>query len=74
MKKFFIRIDMFLNYALGGNKNETISSRLGRKIERDGCLPCKLFCRIFLLPLGIIFNKNAFRHCRESIQEEHRNG
>lgn len=61
--------DVQLNKLLGGNKGETISSRLGRHINRDGCILCKVFCRLILLPLGAVLNKD-YRHCKKSIQTE----
>ena len=70
-----IGFDAWVNYKLlNGNEGETISSRLGRYIERDNSIKSfasKVFCRTILLPLGIIFD-NSWKHCRESIQEEHR--
>lgn len=69
---WFLKFDKQVNhYLLGGNKGETISSRLGRHIKYRNCNWCKLFCRGFLWILGpIAKNKNWFRHCKESIQSE----
>lgn len=56
--------DIQLNEFLGGTKGETISSRLGRHINRDGCILCKVFCRVPLIFLG-------WKHCKKSIQDEY---
>jgi len=70
--KLLLKADKWINYViLRGNKGEYISSRLGRHIKRDDCFACKFFCRVILLPLGLIFNKNPFRHCVESIQTKY---
>lgn len=65
------RADVWLNEKLGGNKGETISSRLGRHIENRNCWPCRIFCRTVLLPLGILLDRD-FKHCRKSINEKYR--
>ncbi|MDA3832505.1 MAG: hypothetical protein PF495_03835 [Spirochaetales bacterium] len=61
---FLIRADMWLNYHAGGNRGETISSRWGRRVVRDQCLLCKIFCRTILLPLGL-------KHCVKHIQAKY---
>ena len=66
-------ISSWINYnLLNGNKGETVSSRLGRKIERDNCFTCRVFCRTFLLVLAVIFRNKDLKHCRDSIQEQFR--
>ena len=72
-KAKFIEVDIYFNYYwFNGNKGETISSRLGRRIKYYNCYPCKLFCRGILWVLGpFANNKNWFRHCKESIQKEY---
>lgn len=73
--KKLIQFDIWVNYKLlNGKEGETISSRLGRYIERDNSIKSwasKIFCRTVLLPLGILFD-GSWKHCRESITEEHR--
>ncbi len=58
-----------------GNKGETVSSRLGRVIERDDCFVCtwsaKIFCRLGLAPLAWILGQGS-HHCVKSIQPEFR--
>lgn len=70
---FLIGLDIKINETLGGNKGETISSRLGRYIE-DKSKPARawlsrIFCRTVLLPLGLLIDK-SFTHCRDNIQDE----
>ena len=69
------RTDIWLNEKLGGNKGETISSRLGRYIE-DSSRPlrgwvARVFCRTVLLPLGLLLDNN-WKHCRKSINEKYK--
>ena len=64
------RLDIWINVHLfGGYKGETISSRLGRHIKRDGCLACKIFCRVVLIPLSILLKligiQKTWKHCVE---------
>ena len=67
------KLDVQANYKLlNGNEGETISSRLGRKIERDDCVSCRVFCRVVLFPLAVLLRNKHFKHCRDSIQEEYR--
>lgn len=74
--KKLIQFDKWVNYKiLNGNEGETISSRLGRYIERDNGPKSwwsRLFCRTVLLPLGIIMRNEDWKHCRDSIQEKYR--
>jgi len=67
-----LELDKWVNHELlKGNEGETISSRLGRKIEREDCFWCRFFCRVSLLPLAIFFEQGG-KHCRRSIQNEYR--
>lgn len=65
MKEYFwkllVSLDQPVNALLGGNPDETISSRLG-KGERRGCRVCRFFCRIL-----DILEKD---HCALSIEED----
>lgn len=76
MWQWFLDLDIQLNEFLGGNKGETISSRLGRKIEDKNCWTCRIFCRVYLIPVSIILWLRGkgfhWKHCREYIQEEYR--
>ena len=72
MKKYFwnllISIDQLVNTIFWGDPDETISSRLGRKLmqKREGCCKWrKRLCKIlsFLDPAD-------GNHCVESIEEE----
>lgn len=57
-----ISIDQLFNTILGGFPDETLSSRMGKKVRNKECVMCKLICRILNL-----FDKN---HCEKSIEEE----
>lgn len=75
MFKKLLECDIWLNEKLGGNKGETISSRLGRYIE-DKSEPvrgwmARIFCRTVLLPLGLLLD-NSWKHCRESINQKYK--
>lgn len=62
----------FLNTAIGfdqtgnamfsGNPDETVSSRMGRKIRDKKCKMCKVFCRF----LSWFFNEDY--HCIKNIE------
>ena len=72
---FLVSLDIKANEVMGGNKGETISSRLGRYIKDDSrklrAWASRLFCRTVLLPLGILLDR-SFTHCVDNIQDEHR--
>ena len=71
MLKFLIRLDIWINvYIFRGNEGETMSSRMGRKMQRKDCKWCHFMCRVVLKPLALLFGQKA--HCVESIQEEYR--
>lgn len=50
MKSYFwnllIALDQFANTAIGGDPDETISSRFGRAIREGRCRGCRLVCRV----------------------------
>lgn len=62
MKQYFwnvlIGIDQFANTIIGGDPDETISSRAGKAATR--CQACRYLCRVLHW-----FDKN---HCVESIE------
>ena len=78
IKDFLYNADVWINvHIFKGNEGETISSRVGRKIERyDSCLWCRIFCRLVLFPLSLVLmlfgNQKTFKHCREFIQKEYK--
>jgi hypothetical protein len=76
MMGFLRNIDIWINVHVFGGKDETISSRLGRHIKRDGCFVCKVFCRLVLIPLSVVLKlfgyQKSWRHCVESIKEVER--
>jgi hypothetical protein len=65
MKRYFwnilISIDQLANTILGGDPDETISSRVGKRAKK-GCKFCKFVCRIL-----DIFDKG---HCEKSIEKD----
>lgn len=63
-RRILIAIDQFINTVLGGDEDETISSRLGKK-ARAGNLYAKVACWL----IGKVFFQNT-RHCSESIEED----
>jgi len=66
MKQYFfnilISIDQFFNTLLMGNPDETISSRMGKKVRENKCFFCKIICNL----LGKL-DKN---HCKNSIEDD----
>lgn len=57
-----IWLDQGLNVLLGGDPDETLSSRMGKAVREDRCVLCKGLC--WLLHL---IDKN---HCAKSIEED----
>lgn len=73
MFNFLKKIDIWLNMKVFNGDEETISSRLGRHIERDECLACKIFCRVVLIPLSLVLiiigKQKGLKHCGESVSD-----
>jgi hypothetical protein len=59
---FLISLDQLLNTILGGNPDETMSSRMGKCIEKNNCKFCGFVCKILNL-----FEKD---HCYKSIERD----
>lgn len=57
-----IAFDQLINTVLGGDPDETISSRMGKHIENDRCTFCKLICGVL-----DIFDKD---HCAKSVEPD----
>jgi hypothetical protein len=57
-----ISIDQFFNTLLGGDPDETISSRLGKHLAKHDCPFCNLVCKFLNL-----FQKD---HCIKSIEKD----
>ena len=55
-----IAIDQFANTILGGDPDETLSSRLGKYQHR--CSICRLICKLL--------SKIDYRHCQKSIESD----
>lgn len=66
VKQYFwnllISIDQLLNTLLGGDPDETLSSRMGKKVARRECVVCRVICRFLdLIQPG---------HCQKSIEPD----
>ena len=65
IKKYIINllisIDQLFNTILGGNPDETISSRMGRHLLKKNCKLCKIICKLLNL-----IDKN---HCIDAIEK-----
>jgi hypothetical protein len=57
-----IAVDQFANTLLGGDPDETMSSRMGKNIRAGKCKLCKLTCYF----LGLIQKD----HCDKSIEPD----
>lgn len=64
MKKYIfnilISIDQFVNTLIAGDPDETISSRMGKRVHK--CKLCKFIC-------GFL-NHIDYRHCQDSIEHD----
>lgn len=56
-----IAIDQLGNAILAGNPDETISSRMGKRVVKKNCKACKMICSLLNL-----IDEN---HCIKSIEE-----
>ena len=61
----FVGFDQFVNAVLGGDPDETISSRIG-KWNRSSCRACKIVSVPVCWFLGLFDSK----HCVEAIEED----
>jgi hypothetical protein len=66
VKRYFwnvlISLDQLLNTLLGGDPDETLSSRMGKKVKQRKCWACKLICSLLdLIQSG---------HCEKSIERD----
>jgi len=57
-----ISIDQFINTLLGGYPDETISSRMGKRVVKGDSRLCKFIC--------ILLNKLDKNHCVNSIEKD----
>lgn len=57
-----VSIDQLVNTLIGGDLDESLSSRMGKRINSGNCFGCYIICRIlhFIDP----------DHCRKSIEED----
>ena len=57
-----ISIDQLANTFIGGDPDETISSRAGKKVRAGKCKLCKLLCWVL--------DKIDTNHCAKNIEED----
>lgn len=57
-----ISIDQLFNALLVGDPDETMSSRMGKRVIKKNCKLCKVICRLLDL-----FEKD---HCYKSIEKD----
>lgn len=67
MKQYFWRIaislDQFCNVLLGGNEDETMSSRMGKKLAKhEKCPVCNFLCKLL--------NYIQPDHCIKAIEKD----
>jgi len=61
--RILIALDQLANTILGGDEDETISSRIGKIVEgRNDCWICTVICDLL--------NKIDPNHCKKSIEED----
>ena len=61
--RILISIDQLVNTILGGNEDETLSSRMGKLIEQDRCPFCYWICTHIL-------HRIDQNHCQKSIERD----
>lgn len=57
-----IGVDQLVNAILGGDPDETLSSRMGKNIARGECKLCKIIC--------YFLNKIDSDHCHKAIETD----
>lgn len=57
-----ISIDQLANTIIGGYPDETISSRMGKRVAKGDCKLCNVLCKLLNL-----IDEN---HCKKSIEED----
>ena len=62
LHNLLIAIDQLANTILGGYPDETISSRMGKRIEKNDCLLSRVICKML-----DIFDKG---HCKDAIEKD----
>lgn len=59
---FLVAIDQLVNTLLGGDPDETLSSRMGKNIKEGKCKFCKVIC--------YLLNKIDANHCEKSVESD----
>jgi len=59
---FLISIDQLANTILGGFPDETLSSRMGKRVRKGDCPFCTFMCKVLHL-----FEEG---HCEKSIEDD----
>lgn len=62
LRNLIVGTNQLINAILGGDPDETVSSRLG-KGERDGCRVCRFICVL----IDLVTND---RHCERYIEND----
>lgn len=57
-----IALDQLANTVLGGDPDETLSSRMGKQIAQRKCLLCRLVCKVL--------DRFEVNHCQKSIEAD----
>lgn len=60
-----ISVDQLFNTLLGGYPDETLSSRMGKRVAKKNCVVCVVLCKL----LALIDEE----HCKKSIEEDEGN-
>ncbi|MFC6633535.1 hypothetical protein [Microbulbifer taiwanensis] len=57
-----IALDQLANALLGGDPDETISSRMGKAVREERCVLCRFLCDLL--------HRIDPNHCQKSIEED----
>jgi len=60
-----ISLDQLLNTILGGWPDESLSSRMGKKIEKGECMGCYYLCKFLSL-----LDWTTDKHCLDNIERD----
>lgn len=60
-----IALDQLANTLLGGDPDETMSSRMGKLVAKRKCILCRVICNVL--------DRFQINHCQRSIEEDRGN-
>jgi hypothetical protein len=63
IKNIFIGLDQFVNAILGGDPDETISSRIGKRIRSNKATPFERY-------IAHVLDNIDKNHCNDAIEED----